>query len=145
MAKLFGCLAILAMLSIVQSANMTLNQHHFVQSQRIFADAFTRAMYKSHPGQNIFYSPYGVFRALTLAYFAAGGHTEHSLQQALHFDWANGNKTAVFDGYLTDAKERAKNGGVNVTLAGRLFTSKKTNVEYEQNERISFIVHWRSN
>ena len=38
---------------------------------------------KAVPDDNIFFSPFSVYHALLLAYFAAGGQTEKSLKQSL--------------------------------------------------------------
>lgn len=38
---------------------------------------------KAVPDDNIFFSPFSVYHALLLAYFAAGGQTEKSLKESL--------------------------------------------------------------
>ena len=41
---------------------------------------------KAQPQGNIFFSPYSIYHALLLAYFASANHTEASLKEALKLD-----------------------------------------------------------
>lgn len=128
MAKLAICLAFVAALSLVQ-AELPLNYWHYVASENKFAGAFSRSMYQLHRQQNILASPYSVYRALTLLYMAANGTTEHSLVQALHLDWANGNKSAVYEAYVADVHLHQHHHGAHIHAADRLYTDESTIIE----------------
>lgn len=128
MAKLAICLAFVAALSLVH-AELPLTYWRYLASENKFAGSFSRSMYKLHRDQNILVSPYSVFRALTLTYMAANGTTEHSLAQVLHFDWANGNKSAIYEAYMADAALHHRHHGAKVHAADHLYTNESTIVE----------------
>lgn len=44
------------------------------------------------PNENIFYSPFSVFRVLLQGYFGAAGETENELKHVLGLDWAKNKK-----------------------------------------------------
>lgn len=129
MAKLAVCLAAVAVLSVAHCYSLP-SLNRLSASQTAFSTDFFRAVYRTKHDQNILVSPYSVFRALTLAYFASNGTTEQSLARALHFE--ADNKADVLESYLSDIEvrnERNANGEAEVAVADRLFVAESTVVE----------------
>ncbi|KAF9419234.1 hypothetical protein HW555_004161 [Spodoptera exigua] len=82
------------------------------------------AINKAVPDDNIFFSPFSVYHALVLAYFSAGGQTEHSLKESLRIA-ENMDKINLMTAYKVDKRSRAANNNSDsyeFTNANKLFT-----------------------
>lgn len=130
MAKLVACLAAVALLSVSHGYSVP-SLNRLSESQSKFSVDLFRSIYSDNHDKNILISPYSVYRALTLAYFASNGTTEQSLARALHFE--ADDKSAVLESYLSDIEVRAERnqmGEAEVAVADRIFVAENTIVEY---------------
>ncbi|XP_045508326.1 serine protease inhibitor 88Ea-like [Colias croceus] len=103
--------------------NMYKGQLHFT------LDLFN-AINKYVPDDNIFFSPFSVYHALLLGYFAAGHQTEQGLKQALKIADSL-DKVNLLTAYKVDKRSRAMNNNSDsyeFTNANRMFVDNGLHV-----------------
>ncbi|XP_046971578.1 serine protease inhibitor 88Ea-like [Vanessa cardui] len=79
------------------------------------------------PDDNIFFSPFSVYHALLLGYFAAGGQTEKSLKESLRISDTL-DKVNLLMAYKVDKRSRAFNNNSDsyeFTNANKMFVDKE--------------------
>ncbi|CAH0722540.1 unnamed protein product, partial [Brenthis ino] len=79
------------------------------------------------PDDNIFFSPFSVYHALLLAYFAAGGQTEKSLKESLRISDEQ-DKINLLMAYKVDKREREFNNNSDsyeFTNANKMFVDNE--------------------
>nr|XP_026484360.1 serine protease inhibitor 88Ea-like isoform X1 [Vanessa tameamea] len=79
------------------------------------------------PDDNIFFSPFSVYHALLLGYFAAGGQTEKSLKESLRISDTM-DKVNLLMAYKVDKRSRAFNNNSDsyeFTNANKMFVDKE--------------------
>ncbi|XP_045760897.1 serine protease inhibitor 88Ea-like isoform X1 [Maniola jurtina] len=82
------------------------------------------------PDDNIFFSPFSVYHALLLGYFAAGGETEQALKQSLRISDAQ-DKVNMLMAYKVDKRSRAANNNSDsyeFTNANKMFVDSELHV-----------------
>lgn len=130
MAKIIVCLTIIASLALVHGRAVDQHLDAYAQSEREFSIGLLKSLQKHYPNQTHIFSPYSVYRVLTLAHLTASGHTEQSLAHALHLNWAH-SKQDVYDAYLAEDEHRVNRNFETTEFdsADRLFVSEAIALE----------------
>uniref|UniRef100_A0A336MIP5 CSON001726 protein n=1 Tax=Culicoides sonorensis TaxID=179676 RepID=A0A336MIP5_CULSO len=85
------------------------------KGQQMFTIDFLDKALKAFPDENLFFSPYSLYRALLLAYFGARNETETALVESLKLHWAQ-DKSEVLTAYKQDKVLRSQNSKLEKAL-----------------------------
>uniref|UniRef100_A0A1B6GB18 Serpin domain-containing protein n=1 Tax=Cuerna arida TaxID=1464854 RepID=A0A1B6GB18_9HEMI len=87
------------------------------------------AVSSANPSQNIILSPYSIYSAFTLLYFAASGHTEKILRRFLHLP-SDMSKNSTFGVYSLERNnnKRKDSGGYEFYIADRIYVQQDLKV-----------------
>lgn len=85
------------------------------KGQQMFTIDFLDKALKAAPNENLFFSPYSLYRALLLAYFGARNGTEAALVESLKLHWAQ-DKSEVLMAYKQDKALRLQNAKQETAL-----------------------------
>lgn len=85
------------------------------KGQQMFTIDFLDKALKASPNENLFFSPYSLYRALLLAYFGARNGTEQALVESLKLHWAQ-DKSEVLSAYKQEKAVRLQNSKLETAL-----------------------------
>ncbi|XP_045455272.1 serine protease inhibitor 88Ea-like [Melitaea cinxia] len=100
------------------------------KNQMEFTLNLFNAINKAVPDDNIFFSPFSVYHALLLGYFAAAGETEKSLKESLRISDAQ-DKVNLLMAYKVDKRSRAYNNNSDsyeFTNANKMYVDNELNL-----------------
>ncbi|XP_052834810.1 serine protease inhibitor 88Ea [Drosophila gunungcola] len=128
---LLGILPIIVLADIGKhDQSLLTNRSRIFEGEREFSITMLKQIRKNNPNGNMFFSPYSVYNALLIAFFASSGTTEAQLVNGLYLNWAS-SKGQVLGAYAVQKKlddRRAFQNPLQLSSANRIFVDEKVKV-----------------